>query len=389
MGNERKLNIKKCSRKEVLETLRRDPADWEKFCSFPPAYQEEIMLFCMGKQGIRITYDAIFKRLFSPVIHRERLEDFISSVLGKKVTIVRVLQHEGTQLVEKGSFVIMDVVVQLEDGTLINVEMQKIGYRFTVERTDCYMADLLMRQYNEIKKEKGKKFHFKDLSKVISIIIMEKSPGIFHNASGCYIHRGKMEYDSGIVLDDLFENTYICLDTYKKFIHTEIRDIKEAWMLFLSSNSMEDICEVCSHYPQFIPLYQEAFDFGKDVKGLLQTFSEELREMDRNEERYMVEELQKEMKQQKEQLQRELQELKIRGQQQLQEEKARGQKRLQEEKARGQERLQEEKARGQERLQEEKQRGQKELEKITRQQQQELQAAYAEIARLKESQREN
>ena len=160
------------------------------------------------------------------------------------------------------------------------------------------------------------------------------------------------------------------LDTYKKFIHTEIRDIKEAWMLFLSSNSMEDICEVCSHYPQFIPLYQEAFDFGKDVKGLLQTFSEELREMDRNEERYMVEELQKEMKQQKEQLQRELQELKIRGQQQLQEEKARGQERLQEEKQRGQ------KAR-------------EELEKITRQQQQELQAAYAEIARLKESQREN
>lgn len=310
MGKVKKLKICKRSRGEVLELLQQNSEMWREFCTFDPRYQEELILFCMGKQGLRITYDVVFKNLFSPERHRDRLENFISSVLGEKIKIVRILQHEGMQLQEKGTFVIMDVVVQLEDGTLLNVEMQKIGYKFTVERTNCYLADLLMRQYNDVKKIKGKKFHFKDMSKVISIVIMENSPEVFRKNPNYYIHKGRMEYDSGVPLEDLFENFYICLDTYKSFIHTKINSEKEAWMLFLSSTNLEDIMEVCECYPQFIPLYQEVFDFGKDVRELLSTFSEALREMDRNEERYMIEEMQEEMKlqlkKQKEEMQEEM-----------------------------------------------------------------------------------
>lgn len=98
-----------------------------------------------------------------------------------------------------------------------NVEMQKIGYKFTVERTDCYLADLLMRQYNDVKKIKGKKFHFKDMSKVISIVIMEKSPELFRKNPDYYIHRGRMAYDSGVPLEDLFENFYIICNTHPPF----------------------------------------------------------------------------------------------------------------------------------------------------------------------------
>lgn len=299
-----KLNIKKRSRNEVLNLLQQDMDIWHKFCQFPKKYQEELILFYMGKQGLRITYDSVFKHLFSPERNKRRLENFISSILGEDVEIVRILQHEGIQMQENSSFVIMDVVVRLRDGRFLNVEMQKIGYQFPAERTDCYLADLVMRQYNDLKREMGNKFDFRGMSKVMSIVIMEQSPRTFRQKRNFYIHQGKMHYDSGVILNDLFENIYISLDTYKRFFHTKrkITNKKEAWMLFLSSTNLNDILEVCDYAPEFIPIYEEAFEFGKDVKRFVSTFSDSLHETDRNAERLMVEELQEEVRLQKEEV---------------------------------------------------------------------------------------
>ena len=299
MRYEKKLNIEKRSREEALKLLQKDAELWQKFCLLPQKYREELILFYMGEQGLRTTYDTVFKHIFSPERNKERIEDFISSILGEPVKIVRVLQHEGIQMQEKGAFVIMDVVVQLADGRYLNVEMQKIGYRFPAERTDCYLADLVMRQYNDLKREKGRNFDFRDLSKVMSIVIMEQSSRPFRQGQDFYIHRGKVKYDSGIRLDGLFENIYVSLDTYKNIFHTrnKITDRKEAWLLFLSSTDLRDILEVCEYAPEFIPIYEEVFEFGKDVKEFVSTFSDSLRETDRNAERLMVEELQEELRQ--------------------------------------------------------------------------------------------
>ena len=51
----------------------------------------------------------------------------------------------------------MDIVVELEDGSIANVEMQKIGYLFPGQRCACYSADLLLRQYKMVRGEKKKK----------------------------------------------------------------------------------------------------------------------------------------------------------------------------------------------------------------------------------------
>ena len=67
-------------------------------------------------------------------------------------------------------------------------------------------------------------------------------------------------------------------------------------MLFLASDQIEDIMEVCEAYPEFIPIYREVFDFSNQMEELVMMFSDALREMDRNEERYMVEELRAERK---------------------------------------------------------------------------------------------
>ena len=66
-------------------------------------------------------------------------------------------------------------------------------------------------------------------------------------------------------------------------------------MLFLASTDLDDILKVCNYAPEFIPIYQEVFEFGKDVKEFVSTFSDSLRETDRNSERLMVEEMQEEV----------------------------------------------------------------------------------------------
>ncbi len=51
------------------------------------------------------------------------------------------------RIADETSLLITDIVVELEDGSIANVEMQKIGYLFPGQRCACYSADLLLRQY--------------------------------------------------------------------------------------------------------------------------------------------------------------------------------------------------------------------------------------------------
>ncbi len=74
-------------------------------------------------------YDAIFKKLFNPEIYPERLSDLISSIISIPVTVIRALPLQES-ILEGNALLIMDILVQLEDGSLANVEVQKIPYMF-------------------------------------------------------------------------------------------------------------------------------------------------------------------------------------------------------------------------------------------------------------------
>ena len=60
----------------------------------------------------------------------------------QKTNILKIRPREGTKLTDTGSFVIMDILVRLSDGSYANVEMQKIGYYFPLARADCYASDI-------------------------------------------------------------------------------------------------------------------------------------------------------------------------------------------------------------------------------------------------------
>lgn len=284
---------------EVQNYLKSNQKLWELFHLLSPKIQQELLDFCIGKKGLKITYDAIFKKIFDPLVHPERLEEIISELIGRKVKIIDVLTKEGSQLAEKGSFVIMDALVQLDDGTYANVEMQKIGYDFPLERVDCYAADIIMRQYVKSKSLLGNNFNFKCLNKVYCIILMEKSPLAFKYIPDKYLHRRFAAFESNIYLENtgLHEDFFICLDVFQEIVHniTKSSTLLEAWMMFLSATQTDLVLNLTQSFPQFIPLYQEITDFIKNPEELMDMFSEELYIMDRNTERLMVEELQDEV----------------------------------------------------------------------------------------------
>lgn len=277
------------------------PTAWESFQLLPASMQQELMNFCLGKRGLKITYDSVFRKVFNPETEQgmKRLESLLSAILEHNVKIIRIIPRAGTQLNESAGFVVMDILVQLNDHSYANVEMQKIGYHFPLARADCYISDIIMRQYVDRKITLGKKFTFNDLQKVYSIIIMEQSPKEFHSIPGKYIHRRRACFDTGIYSQNagLHEDIFLCLDTFHSIVHniTKNSSILEAWMTFLSATEPDSIHMLIDSFPWFAPIYQEITNFVHMPKELIDMLSEELYIMDRNLERLMVSELQEEI----------------------------------------------------------------------------------------------
>lgn len=62
---------------------------------------------------------------FNPEVHPERLSEFLSLIVGKSLKVKRELPKEHSRITEKGSLMIMDILVEFENGEMGNVEIQK------------------------------------------------------------------------------------------------------------------------------------------------------------------------------------------------------------------------------------------------------------------------
>ena len=292
---------KSCSREEVLNSLKQHPESYAIFSSFRPEHQNTVLSFMQGQCSLDITLDKFFLYVLNPDTHKDRLESLLSSFLGQPVTIKAILPREGVQLAEKGSLVIMDIIVELCDGSTVDVEMQKVGYHFPGQRSDCYTADMIMRQYNRVRSEKNENFSYKDLKPVHLFILMEKSPREFHKFSDQYIHERQISYSSGLQLPSLSHITYVSLDTFHSMgqnISTEL----DAWLTFFSCTDAEHIVRLVQKYPKFLEYYKDLAVFRTKPKELIYMFSEALEILDRNTANYMIDEMAQEMKSVKEQL---------------------------------------------------------------------------------------
>uniref|UniRef100_UPI003FF15681 PD-(D/E)XK nuclease family transposase n=1 Tax=Coprococcus sp. TaxID=2049024 RepID=UPI003FF15681 len=163
-------------------------------------WKNRFLGFMEGKKTLPLTYDPFFKKLFNPDIYPERLSSLISSIIGTRVTVQCILSNEDSML-PSTSLLLLDILVQLEDGSIANVEIQKIPYAFPGERMSCYSSDLMLRQYTRVKSLKGNAFTYKDLKTVYTIVMFENSPNECKETQSAdiYLHHGKTCYSSKYV----------------------------------------------------------------------------------------------------------------------------------------------------------------------------------------------
>ena len=93
------------------------------------------------------------------------------------------------------------------------------------QRSACYFADLLLRQYKRLKGEKGKKFSYRDIKKVYTIVFFERSTKEFHKHKDLYCHRMKQKLDSGIEIELLQEYIFIALDIFNFEFYKEVYEL--------------------------------------------------------------------------------------------------------------------------------------------------------------------
>lgn len=196
------------------------------------------------KKTLPLLYDPFFKKLFNGDEHRERLSRLVSSIIGQKVTVIDILPSESSCF--EDSFIIMDMIVRLSDGSIANIEVQKIAALFPGERLSCYSADAIMRQYHRLSSSSAlaqynssihdntmnenvqtiehKTFSYKDMKNVHTIVLFENSNSnlISPIDSRLYFHVGTTRFNTQIDFPLLQHFHMISLDTFRKYRYSDI-----------------------------------------------------------------------------------------------------------------------------------------------------------------------
>ena len=288
---------------ELMSEIKKRSVLSREFYSWKQEARKEFIDFCTGAKGVKMMYDFVSKEILNPEVVPERVDELLSLLLGQEVHVKDVLPNDGTRIADESALVIMDIVVELQDKSIVNLEVQKIGYKFPGARSACYSADLLMRQYKKVRSKRKKKFNYNDIKDVYTIVLFEQSPGAFHEFPDDYLHQFHQCSNTGLKLNLLQKYLFVPLDIFLDSL--QYKDIKiqnrlDAWLAFLGSDDPEIIIDIIEQYPDFKEMYQQVYDICRNIEEVMGMFSKELLEMDRNTVELMIDEMQDEIKQQKE-----------------------------------------------------------------------------------------
>jgi hypothetical protein len=221
---------------DILHSLEHSPSTCTGYVTLSSNREwfDRFVDFFTGRKTLPLLYDPFFKMIFNPVESRARLSELVSCILGQHVTVIEVFPH--TNYTFPNSFVIMDMVVRLDNGSITNIEIQKVPYDFPAERISCYSADLVLRQFRMLKGMETEntdhgsssygKPSYSGMKKVHTIIFFEKSSSSLKSPVNkkAYFHVGKTTFNTGINISLLQEYHLISLDTFKKYRYSDIMD---------------------------------------------------------------------------------------------------------------------------------------------------------------------
>ena len=305
------------------------------------------------KKTLPLLYDPFFKKLFNGDEHRERLSRLVSSIIGQEVTVIDILPSESSSF--EDSFIIMDMIVRLSDGSIANIEVQKIASLFPGERLSCYSADAIMRQYHRLSSATStarysddisqdsdsistlghKTFSYKDMKNVHTIVLFENSNSNLINSANpeLYFHVGTTTFNTHINFPLLQKYHMISLDTFRKYRYSDIIegniDIKKcdydedvyekpltdqmlrdrlAFLSLFVTETVDEAIAIQNIFPELSEIFDEMNEYLARPEEVLGMFSEALRILNHNTAVLMVDEYRKKYQEMENNLKKEMKE---------------------------------------------------------------------------------
>lgn len=174
--------------------------------------------------------DFIFKKLFGTVGKERLVKDFLEAILNIKIKSL-TLGQETTLLPESelGKTGVLDVKVELEDGSIVDIEMQRAENEFIVERAHFYAS----RMYSgQLKKGQG----YEELNKVIVIFIMDFN--LFNSIKEYHTKWVMTERQNVKMSFDEIELHFIELPKFLASKYDKKRKLDQ-WLLFIDYSQKE------------------------------------------------------------------------------------------------------------------------------------------------------
>ena len=100
----------------------------------------------------------------------------------------------------------------------------------------------------------------------------------------------------------LYTYIFISLDIFKKTLDNNNKTITnelEAWLTFLCIDDPDMILRLIMDYPKFEDLYRDVYMLCLNLERMMEMFSKELAELDKNTVQYMIDEMQDTIDEQK------------------------------------------------------------------------------------------
>jgi predicted transposase/invertase (TIGR01784 family) len=203
---------------------------------------------------LKMKNDIIFKAFFSRKGNEKFLKSFLVAMLGKELNIKKIIHDSRLeQLSKESKYGVLDLDVELENGDIINVEMQLTNNYNIEERTTFYAAKKITE--NLVPTE-----DYKSLRKVIVIAILNykltKLPEYFTKT--IRVAEKHRDYE----LNNEVEYYYVELEKFREQ-NPDMKEPLNQWLAFLDMER-RDLLEMAKKESKTI---QEASKYYDELTG--------------------------------------------------------------------------------------------------------------------------
>ncbi len=253
----------------------------------PADVQEEFHQIEQGKRLPDLGSDVVFKKVFDPDIHKERIEKLLTLIYQEEFEVGASFKQQIPKATVFSKDTIHDVVARLATGGMANLEMQVLAQEFIVERMDIYASDMILLQYAISEGEKKTDFSYIDVQHSYLVVFMKKSPKIFKDSPE-FIHFKKSVTDTGIELNQLACIVYIELEKCLKYVKANGYDSENKelwkWLIMLADVNDDDVKQLAVEDPEKAEIIEELYGISKSKEELMMMLSEKYAEATRSSE---------------------------------------------------------------------------------------------------------